>query len=62
MPLSSSARQFITGITNKFRKEKETQNLAKKEMDDKYPNGWASSPTNMVELNLIKKRISKTGK
>ncbi len=32
---------------------------ALKEMDKKYPAGWAQSAGNMLELNYIKKRFKK---
>lgn len=44
-------------IKSSFGENKRLNKEASKMMDEKYPAGWAQSPTNMTELNLIVKSL-----
>jgi len=44
-------------VGNYLKENKRLNNEAAGEMDKRYPSGWAQSPANMTELNIIKKGL-----
>lgn len=62
----ASKNLLLGGLKDKVKgylnENKRLDELAAAEMDKKYPGGWAQSPTNMTELNQIRKKYKRKGR
>ena len=55
--MNAKLQAIKSKIGNFLKGNKLKNDQASKEMDRRYSSGWAQSPTNMTEFNLIKRNL-----